>query len=112
MAVVRLPFRQTWDTRVAANGTAAIEIGTSTYNEKWELKKVSVQLSDDSGSPEVLTYVDGNFTGGTYSGARDTDPDFGETLESQSKLRVVWTGATAGATATLTVTGYKVIGEQ
>jgi hypothetical protein len=93
--------------RKLADGTASISFGHTSQNEEWTIEKVTCQVSTAVSEPTFATDVNGRFTGGSYSGSMDTDSSFGETLSAQDVLTGRWINADPGATATMTITGYK-----
>lgn len=111
----RLPFQISQDSVVAANGTALIEVGPTSYLESWFTAVVGVlntptpPATELTLTPEARIYVNSVFVGGTLTGDLDSDTSMNVQIQTQQKLRAVWSGADPGSTVTLTVIGYKEI---
>lgn len=103
----RLPFRMTMDVVLDAGGSGAINFSPSVGT--WEITQVAATTSTNVNEPEFATYIDGAFIGGSYSGSRTNDTSFNQILNAQQKLTGVWTLGDPGATAVMTLTGWKTV---
>ncbi len=103
---MKLPLVETQEATVPASGVATVTIGPSAHGEVWELDGQAVMVSSANSEPTGELRLNGRFLFGTYVASRNSS---GRALRLQSgdKLSFVWTGADVGATATLTVTGFK-----
>lgn len=102
-----LPFRLTQDTVLDASGGGSIRFQPSIG--EWKVEQVSARTSTFVNEPEFSAYVSGMFVGGSYSGSRTNDTTFNQRISAQDNLTGVWVGGDAGATATMVISGVKLV---
>lgn len=102
-----LPFRNTFDVRLDANGAGRIRVSPSVG--EWVIEQVSVSSTSVVKEAKFTAYINGAFIGGTFSGNRDTDTEFNQRLNAQEEFIGEWTVGDANAIAQLTLTGRKLV---
>ncbi len=102
-----LPFRTVETVTLDGFGAGSITFGP-TFGE-WLVEQVSASVSSNALEPEFTTYINNAFIGGSYSGSRTNDTTFNQRLNAQEKLRGVWVGGDPGATATMVLSGRKLV---
>jgi len=95
-----------------SNGNGTVQIGPAKANERWRVRTVAVSTSTAVKVPTASVYTGylapGNLIGGTYTGSNDsTDVDV--ELGPGSFLTVQWTGGDAGARATVSIYGDRLV---
>lgn len=102
-----LPFRKVYTVTLDGSGNGFIRVSpTIGY---WQIEQVSASTGTNTNEPEFLTYINGAFIGGSYSGSRTNDTTFNQRLAAQEEFRAVWVGGDAGTTATLVLTGKEFV---
>ena len=103
----RLDIRGT----VVLNGTGYGYVRLSPQGEKWEIRRTFVQCSTRTNEARCVVY--GQQIGeqyaldGTYSGSSGDTSDTVIYLEDGQPLFVEWSGGDAGATAVVTISGWR-----
>src|SRR5512142_595995 len=111
----RVPLSVNASVVLDGTGAGTASIGPTGSVGWWEPETVSVKTSTSTAVPKTLIYVgekvsDLNFVDGTYSGASNSSTNVaGQQVHPGFRVFSSWSGGDAGATATLTVTGKKVI---
>jgi len=95
-----------------SSGNGTVKIGPAKASERWRVRTVAVSTSTAVKVPVASVYTGflapGNLLGGTYTGSNDSD-DVDVTLGPGSFLTVAWQGGDAGATATVSVYGDRLV---
>lgn len=90
-----------------ANGRAVVRLGPSRAMEKWSITNTAVQsTSVDTATFKLYRGSESTsrFIEGTYAGGQDNS-NTAYTLQNGEPAVGVWTGATIGATCTMTISG-------
>lgn len=100
---------------VVLDGTGYGYIRLSPTGEKWQVTRTHVECSDRTNEAECRLY-DGyvattTIIDGTYAGSSGDTSDVTYYLEDGEAVFIVWTGGTAGATASVTLSGWKSLPE-
>lgn len=107
----RFPLNKNASAKFGADGTATATLTTDTF-EVWDINLTGVFTDDPVTStviPQADLYQDlvspVQWRGGTYSGNKDQSTALIH-LDRSESLICVWSGGTAGRTATLVVSGF------
>lgn len=108
----RQPLNASARVTVGLDGSGRVELGPDSGPPYWNVTKIVVK-TDRPGMapvPQCSVYVDSEDDNGlqdsTYDGSKDsTDVDID--VQRGQHLIAVWTGAQAGDTATLSVSGWQ-----
>lgn len=94
---------------VLAGGTGTIRLAPA--GEKWQIDRTYVKCSTRVSEAQCVTYIgqvaDQYIVDGTYSGSSGDTSDTVLYLEDGQGMHLVWTGGDDGATATVTISGWK-----
>lgn len=96
---------------IDANGEGWIDtVGPAQYGEEWEITATQCLVTGSSSESRLQVYRNGRhqIVEGTYSGNQDNS-DTRFKLRSGERLAYHFTGATAGAIATITVSGSRTV---
>lgn len=106
MTVVAVPLEVVSTVTLDANGDGTIRL--SPAGEKWEVTSTYVECSDTTSEAVCKVFRRNGFPlGGTYSGSSGDANDTRYYLEDGHAVTIEWTGGTPGATATVTLTGWR-----
>ena len=110
---MRLQLSESARVVLNAAGGGIARVGPRAAGVRWDVRQVTVS-STSAAVPIAELFLGepapGASLGGTYDGNRDST-DVQVTLYSGQLLAVVWTGGDPGASATVSVLGDNVIGE-
>jgi len=110
MAAREIPLLKFLQVTLDVSGNGTVEMGPSLNGVTWHVTSIaiSVEPRPSTSEPECAVYQKGTFIGGSYSGSLDSANGSWE-LQTQEKIKAVWTGGDAGKTATLTLMGKETI---
>lgn len=111
----RKPLRDSRSVVLDANGFGAVIFGPSRPNTRWEVTRISVQVSSNVAEPAANVYrgnpASGSFITGTYAGSNDTDSSVNDgPLWPGEYYTCVWTNGDVGAVAVVTFGGEEITG--
>lgn len=96
---------------VTLDGTGYGYVRLAPSGEKWEVRRVRVECSTTTNEAQCKTYrnqiASRYVIDGTYSGSTGDTSDTPIYLEDGQAMIVEWTGGDAGATATVTISGWR-----
>jgi hypothetical protein len=112
-----VPLRQQAQVTLSGAGAGTIKLGPLSHRETWQKLQVSVRTTTavTVGTCEARMFVgtdtsDTNYRDGTFSGdTGDTSDAISDQIRLPNSLIVTWAGGVAGDTATVVVTGEKVL---
>lgn len=86
-----------------ASGNGTVELSPTSSRIAWWVTLAAVSVSSNTREPVCSIYHNSKLLGATYTGSNDQiGPDI---MVRNGKLRAVWTGGDAGATAQLSLNG-------
>lgn len=103
--------------RLDGSGNGTAQLGPRAHGQTWKPTVASIKMSGSTptGAPTCFLYAggyvgDANFIDSTYDVQNDsTDRVAGQSLDLGQYVFAVWSGGNAGATATLTVNGTRLV---
>ncbi len=100
-----------YQTTIGADGTVRITQGPTVHGVEWRINSMSVELVGVTDDSEARIYKNGGgaLIAGTYSGSMDSAGGSTVILSAQENIHCVWSNATPGATAQLTLLGTEYI---
>ena len=100
-----------YQTTIGADGTGRITQGPTVHGTEWLVTSMSVELVGVTDDSEARIYKNGGgaLIAGTYSGSMDSAGGSTVRLAAQENIHCVWSNATPGATAQLTLLGSEII---
>lgn len=108
----QLPLNTMVTTVLDGDGNGSIGTGPLSPGETWTLGAVAFRCSSNNAEATCLTFVGGNFAGGSTFGSTGDSGQAaaGSVIGVGTVVEAQWSGGDPGAIAYLTVTGQKTVG--
>ena len=106
------PIRYSRSVVLDGSGNGQVTFGPDYPGTQWVIRTATVKVSSNTNEPTANIYRGtvnpGSAITGTYSGSQDTDSDINDNpLFPGEYYTCRWEGGDAGATATISFTGYQ-----